>query len=97
MWTLRKIIWHLQRKLVIRKGKGLLNCPKWHEPTIKLFSDKNNSIIDAIVNRLNNRYIARARSEVEGFWGTKDPAQVMALSFVAFNEKSLHFFKHAEK
>ena len=63
-----------------------------HELTVKI-------VLDQVVNRRNDRYLAWSVEEVQGIYRTKHPAQVMVLGVVALDGKEMdpYFFKPDDK
>jgi len=55
--------------------------------------------VDAVVNRRNDRYLAKSIADFEGTFRTKHPAQIMVLGVLASDGKKMlaHFFKSEER
>ncbi|QQP33105.1 Putative transposable element [Caligus rogercresseyi] len=72
---------------------------KHNGDTVKIYSDKKIFTVDAVLNRRNDRFLAETRGQVEGYYRTKHPAQVMVLGIVASdgNKMPPHFFRPNEK
>ena len=77
------------------RAKKVLRYLKLHGPTVKTFSDEKIFTIDAVLNRRNNRYIAKSLSDVKGIFRTKHPALGVLTS--DGKKMPLHFFKPVEK
>ena len=77
----------------------MLNYLKQHGPPIKIFFDEKIFTFDAVLICRNDRYIAKALSEVKNIFRTKHPSQIMGFGDVFFDGKEmpLHFFKSTEK
>ncbi|XP_014784635.1 uncharacterized protein LOC106879525 [Octopus bimaculoides] len=87
------------------KEKRLERCKKistWFKKKssiVTLFSDEKIFTVDAVLNRRNDRFIAKSTAEVRGTFKTKHPAQVMAFGVVASGGKKMpiKFYKADEK
>ncbi|QQP51331.1 Uncharacterized protein FKW44_012655 [Caligus rogercresseyi] len=74
----------------LERAKKVLNFFKHNGDTVKIYSDKKIFTVDAVLNRRNDRFLAETRGQVEGYYRTKHPAQVMVLM-------PPHFFRPNEK
>jgi len=87
------------------KSKRLVRCKKVMQylrtrgSTVKVFSDEKIFTVDAVVNRRNDRFLAKSIEEVVGTFHTKHPAQIMVLGVVASDGKKMppYFFQPGEK
>ncbi|QQP40763.1 Uncharacterized protein FKW44_014916 [Caligus rogercresseyi] len=87
-------------KSFVRTPRHLLAATMKHNgDTVKIYSDKKIFTVDAVLNRRNDRFLAETRGQVEGYYRTKHPAQVMVLGIVASdgNKMPPHFFRPNEK
>ena len=73
----------LERCLKVR------NQLKKYRDTVMIYSDKKIFTVDAVLNRRNDRYLAKSTAEVKGIFRTKHPAQVMVLGVVASDGKTM--------
>ncbi|QQP35714.1 Uncharacterized protein FKW44_024007, partial [Caligus rogercresseyi] len=87
------------RHLKVRENQKVLNFFKHNGDTVKIYSDKKIFTVDAGLNRRNDRFLAETRGQVEGYYRTKHPAEVMVLGIVASdgNKMPPHFFRPNEK
>ncbi|QQP54922.1 Uncharacterized protein FKW44_007916 [Caligus rogercresseyi] len=74
----------------LERAKKVLNFFKHNGDTVKIYSDKKIFTVDAVLNRRNDRFLAETRGQVEGYYRTKHPVQVMVLD-------APHFFRPNEK
>ncbi|QQP57627.1 Transposable element tcb2 transposase [Caligus rogercresseyi] len=72
----------------LERAKKVLNFFKHNGDTVKIYSDKKIFTVDAVLNRRNDRFLAETRGQVEGYYRTKHPAQVMVLGIVASDGRS---------
>uniref|UniRef100_A0A0L8FQ73 Uncharacterized protein n=1 Tax=Octopus bimaculoides TaxID=37653 RepID=A0A0L8FQ73_OCTBM len=87
------------------KEKRLERCKKiiiWFKKKssiVTIVSDENIFTVDAVLNRRNDRFIAKSTAEVKGTFKTKHPAQVMAFGVVVSDGKKMpiKFYKADEK
>lgn len=83
----------------LTRCKKVLHYLKTHAGTVTIFSDEKIFTVDAVVNRRNDRYLAKSIEDVKGTFRTKHPAQIMVLGVVASDGKKMppYFFKPGER
>ena len=83
----------------LARSKKVLKYLKLHGGKVKIFSDEKIFTVDAVLNRRNDRFLAKSTDEVKGTFHTKHPAQVMVLGVVASDGKKMppYFFKPGER
>ena len=83
----------------LERCKKVLKYVKTCKDTVLVFSDEKIFTVDAVLNRRNDRYLAKSTADVQGTYRTKHPAQVMVFGVIGSDGKKMppYFFKPGEK
>ena len=73
----------------VERCKKVLNYLKHHGSTVKIYSGEKIFTVDAVVNRQNDRCLAKSKDEVKGIFRTKHPAQIMVSGVIASDGKKI--------
>jgi hypothetical protein len=97
--TPRHLLTESMKARRLERCKKVLRYIKNHGSTVKIFSDEKIFTVDAVLNRRNDRYLAKSTVDVKGTFRTKHPAQVMVFGVVASDGKKMptFFYKPGEK
>lgn len=97
--TPRHLLTDAMKTRRLERCKKVRSFIKKCRKSVIIFSDEKIFTVDAVVNRRNDRYLAKSKADVKGTYRTKHPAQVMMLGIVASDGKKMppYFFKPGER
>ena len=88
----------------MKEKKTLMICKKIctiykNTSVVKIFFDEKNDVVDSVLNRGNDKFIAKTCKDVKGIFRSKHPVQVMAFGVIRSdgNKMPFYFFKPGEK